>query len=38
LEEAAAWLERLIVDYPDSAVAPTARNLLTELRNGRGPA
>ena len=38
VREASAWLERLIVDYPNSAVAPTARNLLAELRNGQGPA
>lgn len=34
--EAIAWLERLIVDYPESAMAPVARRLLAELRSA-GP-
>ena len=29
--EAARWLERLIVGYPESALAPMARRLLTEI-------
>ncbi len=29
--EAAAWLERLIVGYPQSALAPVARRMLAEL-------
>jgi hypothetical protein len=28
--QATAWLERLIVDYPESALAPVARRLLSE--------
>ncbi|WP_420634602.1 hypothetical protein [Candidatus Palauibacter sp.] len=32
--EAALWLERLIVGYPRSALAPVARRLLTELDGG----
>jgi hypothetical protein len=28
------WLERLIVGYPDSALAPVARRLLAELEGG----
>ena len=31
---AIAWLERLIVEYPESAVAPIARRLLVEARAG----
>ena len=31
---AEAWLERLIVEYPESAMAPVARQLLSELRGG----
>lgn len=35
---ARAWLERLIVDHPQSAVAPVARRLLAELaRDGAAP-
>ena len=33
--EAAAWLERLIIGYPRSAMAPVARRLLAELDGGR---
>jgi hypothetical protein len=33
---AAAWLERLIVEYPESAMAPVARQFLSELRTGVG--
>jgi hypothetical protein len=29
---AVAWLERLIVEYPESAMAPIARRILAELR------
>lgn len=29
--EAVAWLERLVVGYPDSALAPVARRMLTDL-------
>ena len=32
--EAAAWLERLIVGYPESALAPVARRMLAELEEG----
>lgn len=35
-EEAASWLERLIVGYPESALAPIARRILLEL-NREGP-
>jgi tetratricopeptide (TPR) repeat protein len=31
---ALVWLERLIVDYPESAMAPVARQFLSELRAG----
>jgi predicted Zn-dependent protease len=31
---AADWLERLVVDYPESAMAPIARRLLAEWRAG----
>ncbi|MFC1531644.1 hypothetical protein ACFL5T_05310 [Gemmatimonadota bacterium] len=30
--QAVVWLERLIVDYPESAMAPVARKLLDELQ------
>jgi predicted Zn-dependent protease len=33
---AEAWLERLIVEYPESALAPVARQFLTELRDAGG--
>jgi len=26
-----AWLQRLIIDHPESALAPVARRLLSEL-------
>jgi len=32
--QAAEWLERLIVEYPESAMAPVARRALAELRVG----
>jgi tetratricopeptide (TPR) repeat protein len=32
--QAVVWLERLIVDFPESAMAPVARRLLAELRTG----
>ncbi len=32
--EALQWLERLIVGYPESALAPVARGLLAELSEG----
>jgi len=32
--QAAEWLERLIVEYPESAMAPVARRALAELRDG----
>jgi len=32
--QATAWLERLIVDYPESALAPVARRLLSEWQAG----
>ena len=32
--QAAEWLERLIVEYPESAMAPVARRTLAELRDG----
>lgn len=32
--QAAEWLERLIVEYPESAMAPVARRVLAELRDG----
>lgn len=32
--ERRTWLERLIVGYPDSALAPVARRLLAELEGG----
>ncbi len=31
--QATAWLERLIVDYPESALAPVARRLLSEWQD-----
>lgn len=31
-DRAATWLESLIIDYPESAMAPVARSLLAELR------
>ena len=34
--DAREWLERLIVGYPESALAPVARRLLSELEEGRG--
>lgn len=33
-DERREWLERLIVGYPDSALAPVARRLLAELQGG----
>ncbi|MDX1578896.1 MAG: hypothetical protein R3266_10435, partial [Gemmatimonadota bacterium] len=33
-EEAAGWLERLVIEHPESALAPMARRLLDELRGG----
>jgi hypothetical protein len=33
-DEARQWLEQLIVGYPESALAPTARRLLRELEGG----
>jgi hypothetical protein len=33
---AADWLERLVVDYPESAMAPIARRLLAEWATGGG--
>ncbi len=33
-DEATEWLERLIVDYPESALAPVARRLLSEWQYG----
>ena len=35
-EAARAWLQRLIIEHPDSALAPVARRLLSELE-GRVP-
>lgn len=32
--QAAEWLELLIVEYPESAMAPVARRVLAELRGG----
>ena len=32
--QAVVWLERLVVDYPESAMAPIARRLLAEWRTG----
>ena len=32
--QATVWLERLVVDYPESAMAPIARRLLAEWRTG----
>jgi tetratricopeptide (TPR) repeat protein len=32
--QAAEWLEQLIVEYPESAMAPVARRALAELRDG----
>jgi len=32
--QAVAWLERLVVEYPESAMAPVARRLLAEWRAG----
>ena len=32
--QATVWLERLVVDYPESAMAPIARRLLAEWRMG----
>lgn len=32
--KAVVWLERLIVDYPESAMAPVARRLLAEWQTG----
>jgi len=32
--QSAEWLERLIVEYPESAMAPVARRALAELRDG----
>ncbi len=36
-ESARGWLERLVVEYPESALAPTARRLLAELADGGRP-
>jgi len=33
-EQAEQWLERLIVGYPESAMAPVARRVLAELQGG----
>ncbi|MFV1986665.1 MAG: hypothetical protein ACC682_05265 [Gemmatimonadota bacterium] len=33
-DDAVRWLERLIVGYPESALAPIARRLLAELNDG----
>jgi hypothetical protein len=35
-EAARAWLQRLIIDHPDSALAPVARRMLSEIE-GRVP-
>ena len=32
--QATLWLERLIVEYPESALAPIARRLLSEWQTG----
>ena len=32
--QAVVWLERLVVDYPESAMAPIARRLLADWRTG----
>lgn len=32
--QAVAWLERLIIEYPESALAPIARRLLVEIQTG----
>jgi tetratricopeptide (TPR) repeat protein len=33
-DEARTWLERLVIDHPESALAPVARRLLSELDRG----
>jgi len=33
-DQAVVWLERLIVNYPESAMAPVGRRLLAELQTG----
>lgn len=35
-DEAKAWLQKLIIDHPDSALAPVARRMLSEIE-GRVP-
>lgn len=37
-EAARAWLQRLIIDHPDSALAPVARRLLSEIEGQVPPA